>query len=148
LYESLDVVDCLLWLRTVLVVGIDVRGADSALSVYDETSGHWQRPAALGIAHREVIAEAEIDRLEVVGKLEPQAQLGGVIIARIGQEIEADSLLFNQRATGFRQLGRDRDERRAIFLQSAHYLLQSIQLCDAIGSPAAAENRQDERAFC
>jgi hypothetical protein len=46
---------------------------------------------------------------------------------------------------GFRQLRRNRDDRRAKFLEGTHYLLQSIQLCDAIGSPAAAEHRQDER---
>ena len=53
-------------------------------------------------------------------------------------------MLLNQRTTGFGQLRRDRDERHAMFLQGAHYLLQSIQLCDAIGSPAAAENCQDQ----
>jgi hypothetical protein len=32
-------------------------------------------------------------------------------------------------------------------IQGAHYLLQSIQLCDAVGSPATAENGQDQRAL-
>src|SRR3984893_17074972 len=146
--ESHDVVDCLLRLGTELVIRIDIRGADDAPSVDDEASRHRQGPAALAVAHCEIIAKAEIDRLEVVGKFEPQTQLGGVIIAGIGQEIEGDPLLFNQRTTGFRQLRRDRDERRALFLQGARYLLQSIQLCDAVGSPATAENGQDQRAFC
>src|SRR5262249_5305558 len=100
----------------------------------------------IGMASCEVNTKTEIDRFEVVGQFEPQTQLGGVVIAGIGQQIEADAMLLNQRTTGFSQLRRDRDKRSAMFLERAHYLLQSIQLCDAIGSPAAAENRQDQRA--
>jgi hypothetical protein len=69
--ESSEVVNRLLRLGTVLVVRIDIRGTDDSRSVHDKTSGHWQCPTALAIAHREVIAKAEIDRFEVVRKLEP-----------------------------------------------------------------------------
>jgi hypothetical protein len=62
--EGFDVVNRLLRLGTVLVIGIDIGGADDPRSVDDEPSGHWQSPAALAVAHHEIIAEAEIDRLQ------------------------------------------------------------------------------------
>ena len=60
-----------------LVVGIDIRGADDAPGVDHEPSRHWQGPTVLAIADREVIAKAEIDPFEVVGQLEPQTELRG-----------------------------------------------------------------------
>jgi hypothetical protein len=65
--QSLDVVDSLLRFGTALVVGIDIRGADDAPGVDHESPGHGQRPAALTVANREVIAKAEIDPLEIIG---------------------------------------------------------------------------------
>jgi len=106
--QSLDVVDGLLRFGAALVVGIDIRGTNDAPRVDHEPSRHGQSPTGLSVARHEVIAEAEIDCLEVVGKLEPQTQLGAIVIARIGQQIEADPVLFNKRPAGFRQLRRER----------------------------------------
>jgi hypothetical protein len=67
--ESFDVADCFLWLGAVLVVGIDIRGADDSGSVHDEASRHRQSPAVVAIAHRKVIAEA--DRRSAFSKADP-----------------------------------------------------------------------------
>lgn len=53
-------------------------------------------------------------------------------------------MLLDQRPAGFRQLRRDRYDRCIKVLEGVRYLLQSIQLCHAIGSPAAAEHCQDQ----
>jgi hypothetical protein len=69
--EGFDVVNRLLRLGTVLVIGIDIGGADDPRSVDDEPSGHRQSPAALAVAHREIITEADIDCLQVGGQRKP-----------------------------------------------------------------------------
>ena len=71
--ERLDVVDCLLGFGTVLVVWIDIHRAYDAPCVDHEPAWHRQGPTPLAVAYGEVIAEAEIDRLEIIGKREPKA---------------------------------------------------------------------------
>src|SRR6266446_7527641 len=63
--QSLDVVDGLLRLGTILVVGIGICGTNDALCVDHESPGHGQGPAALTVANRKVIAKAEIDPLQI-----------------------------------------------------------------------------------
>ena len=81
LRESFDVVDRLLRFGAVLVVGIDIRGADNAPAVDQEPSRHRQGPAALTVANRQVIAKAKINPLEIIGQREPETELRGVGIA-------------------------------------------------------------------
>ncbi len=145
--ERLNVVDRLLGLGAALVVRIDIRGANDAPGIDHEPPRHRQGPTAVTVAHREVIAKAEINPLEILGQREPETEFRGIGIAGVRQKAEAEPLFFNKRSTGFSQLRRDCDDRRAKFLQGTHHLLQSIQLCDAIGSPAAAEHRQNQRPF-
>ena len=65
--ESFDIVSRLLRLGSVLVIGIDIHRADNFRSIHDKTSRHRQGPTALAIMRREINAEIEIDRLQVVG---------------------------------------------------------------------------------
>jgi hypothetical protein len=92
--QSLDVVDGLLRFGAVLVVGIDIRGADDARAVDHESPGHGQGPAALTVANRKVIAKAEIDRLQIFAQRELETELRGLGIAGVGQQVKADPLLF------------------------------------------------------
>ena len=64
---TFDVVNGLLRLGSVLVIGIDIDGADDSRSVHDEASRHRQGPTALAIMRGKVDAEIEIDHLQVVG---------------------------------------------------------------------------------
>ena len=64
-------------------------------AVDHEAPGHGQRPAALTVANREVIAKAEIDPLQIIGQREPKSEFRGVGIAGVGQQVKADPLLFN-----------------------------------------------------
>jgi hypothetical protein len=81
-------------LGAVLVVGIDIRGADDARAVDHESPGHGQGPAALTVANRKVIAKAEIDRLQIFAQRELETELRGLGIAGVGQQVKADPLLF------------------------------------------------------
>jgi 2-haloacid dehalogenase len=106
LMQSNDVVDGLLRFGTVLVVGIDIRGADDAPAIDHEPSWHRQGPAALTVANSQVSAKAEIDPLQIIGQREPETEFRGVGIAGVGQQVKADPLLFNEKPAGFRQLRR------------------------------------------
>jgi len=65
----------------------------------------------------------------------------------VTKHIEADFMLFDQRSADVRRLRRDRADRRAQFPQRTRHLLQSIQLCIAIGSPGAAKECQHQRSL-
>ena len=64
---TFDVVNGLLRFGSVLVIGIDIDGADDPRTIHDKTSRHRQGPTALAIMRGKIDAEIEIDRLQVVG---------------------------------------------------------------------------------
>ena len=71
--QRFDIVDGLLRFGASLVIRIDIgRTNDAAAAVDHEPSRHRQGPAGLAVAYREVIAKAEINRLQIIGQFESQ----------------------------------------------------------------------------
>jgi hypothetical protein len=70
--QRLDIVDGLLRFGASLVIRIDIGRTNDAAAVDHEPSRHRQGPADLAVAYREVIAKAEISRLQIIGQFEPQ----------------------------------------------------------------------------
>jgi len=70
--QRLDIVNGLLRFGAALVIRIDIGRTNDAAAVDHEPSRHRQGPAGLAVAYREVIAKAEINRLQIIGQFESQ----------------------------------------------------------------------------
>jgi hypothetical protein len=70
--QRLDVVNGLLRFGASLVIRIDIGRTNDTAAVDHEPSRHRQGPAGLAVAYREVIAKAEINRLQIIGQFESQ----------------------------------------------------------------------------
>ena len=90
--------------------------ANDTLSVDDEPAGHRQGPALLAVANGEIITEAQINLLQIVRQLEPNPELFRILVAPVGQQIEADFMLVDQRPARLRRLRRNRADRGSQFL--------------------------------
>jgi hypothetical protein len=75
-------------LRPSRVIGIGVDGADDALTVDHEPGRDGEPPGAVAVTPRQVDAELEIDRAQVVGEREGQAVRLGDLVAEVAQELE------------------------------------------------------------
>src|SRR6516225_6790083 len=89
LFERLHILNCLLGLRPIAIVGIDIDRANDTPGIDDEPARHRQRPAVLAVANGEVIAEAQINLLQIVRQLEPKPELGRISVTVVGKQIEA-----------------------------------------------------------
>ena len=70
--SAFDVVNGLLRFRASLVIRIDIGRTNDAAAVDHEPSRRRQGPAGLAVAYREVIAKAEMNRLQTIGQFESQ----------------------------------------------------------------------------
>src|SRR6516165_1121515 len=80
LFERLHILNCLLGLRPIAIVGIDIDRANDTPGIDDEPARHRQRPAVLAVAKGEVTAEAQINLLQIVRQLEPKPELGRISV--------------------------------------------------------------------
>jgi hypothetical protein len=81
--KCFNVVDRFRGLRTVLIVRIDIRGADDALGVDDEPPRHRQGPTSFAVAYSKVISKTEIDLFEIIRERESKAKLRGIGVAGV-----------------------------------------------------------------
>src|SRR6266508_2371360 len=127
------------------VVGIGVDRADHALAIDHESGRDGQPPGPVTVAARQVDAELEVDLAQVVGQREDQAVRLGHPVAEVTQQLERQRLRLLGLAGRARDLRRDDGQGGAGGGDLGQRLLQSLQLCVAVRSPAAAVERQHDR---
>lgn len=141
--KNRQIVQRLLRLGTTRIVGVDIDRANYAGGIDHEAAWHRQGPAAIAVVLREVDAEALVDFAQIVRQCKSQPELSGVRVAGIGQDIERDPVLLGQEEAVLRALRRECHDGRPKTREVGQALLQSIQLCNAVRSPAASEYRED-----
>src|SRR5712691_1338079 len=142
--QFLERLHCLRRLRPSRVVGIGVRRANDTLAVDHEAGGDGQAPCAVAIASGQVDAELLIDGLKIGGQREGETVGLRSLVAEVAQHLERERLRLFRLACGARHLGRDDHQAGPGGGDLVQGLLQSLQLCVAVRSPAAAIEGQDD----
>src|SRR5215510_10892575 len=133
-------------LRPARVVRVGVGRADDAPWIDDEASRDGEPPRAVTVALSEVDAELRVDLAQIVGQGEDQAVGFGNAIAEVAQHLEGECLGLLGLARRPRDLRRDDGQARPCGGDLGQRALQSCQLRVAVWSPAAAVERQHDRA--
>ena len=82
-------------------------------------------PAVVAVVARQIVAQFQVDRLEVVGEGEPEAELGGVVMARVRQQVVVEPVVRDHHAAEFVLLPGDRHQGGAEVFELAEDALQS-----------------------
>lgn len=130
------------------VVGIGAGIPDDALLVDDVGGRQGQGPTVLTIAYRQIDAELEVDFLEINRQAETQPQGCTHVVAGIVQDFKVQLQLFDQGAAPLGQLRGDSYQIRSGIDDLIVDLVQSLQLCIAVGSPITPKESQNRWAFC
>ena len=89
--------------------------------------------------------ESHVDILQVIGEPVPQAERGGNGVALIAEDVKVQLLATHKTGAVCRGLRRDGDECRAGIRDGANCSIERFKLSDAVRSPEATEERDDER---
>lgn len=94
------------------VVGVVLDRTNLVILVDHDSRWHRQVPTAAAIELIQIDSQVQIDLLEVFVKPMHQVQLLGILVFRIVQDFEFESVFVDQFPTMVGQLGRNRNEPR------------------------------------
>src|SRR4051812_22805658 len=127
-------------------VGVSFGVEDLAVFSDDVGSGNWETPALFAVNEGEIDEDGEVVVAVVFGDGVDKAELLSDGVAGVGEHREGEAVLADHEVTLAFSLWRNCDEECAGFAELAMENAPSLEFCNAVGTPAAAEELDDERA--
>jgi hypothetical protein len=117
-------------------------------ALWRQDVGGWQGqlPALVPVDERDVQQNAPVVALQVRRDGPDEAELFGDGAARVGEEREGDAVLAGGEVALTLGLGRDADDQGAALAQTRVQVAPGLELGDAVGAPASAEEIHNHRA--
>lgn len=125
-------------------VGVSLGVDDSALGRDHVGGGQGELPALVAVDEGDVEQDAAVVALEIFGDGPDETELVGDGAAEVGKEREGDGVLGGGEVGLALGLGRDSDHHRTALAEAGIEVAPGFELGDAIGTPAAAEEVDDE----